>query len=65
MKTVIFDIKHPGEIGAGIYSFTDTVTVNIESGNPGGEEGEFEEHIMDVLCDWYDGAYVSIRKVPK
>ena len=55
----IFEINHPGEPAAGIIGFTDTVSVKIESGDPGGEPGEFEAHIQEALAEWYDGAQVK------
>ena len=57
-----FDIISPGEIAAGIRGFTDLVSVDVDSGNPGGEAGEFEEFIRQALADWYDGARVFLVK---
>lgn len=54
-----FTIFHPGELAAGIIGFTDTVTVSVESGDPGGYPGEFESFIQDCLREWYDGAKVE------
>ena len=59
---IIFDIVHPGEIAAGIRGFTDLVSVDVDSGNPGGEAGEFEERIRQALIEWYDGARVMLVK---
>jgi hypothetical protein len=63
MKQVTFKINHPGESGAGIRSFSDTITIEIESGDPGGDVGEFEEHLKQTLIEWYDGAKVELIKV--
>lgn len=62
-KTFTFDIDHPGEQAAGIYGFTDTVKITVESGEPGGDEsGEdsFQEFMLQALKEWYDGAGVKI-----
>lgn len=58
--TYVFQVEHPGEPGAGIIGFTDTVTVTLDSGNPGGDEGEFEEDIRSYLAEWFDGAGVTL-----
>ena len=54
----IYKIDHPGERGAGISAFPDTVIVLLESGNPGGEPGDFVEHIRLALKTWYEGAKI-------
>ena len=54
-----FDIYFPGEIGAGLRSFSDEVTVTCKSGQWGGEPGEFESYMRDCLKEWYDGATVT------
>ena len=59
---LVFDINHSGEKAAGISAYSDVVTVDVESGCPGGEKGEFEEYIQDCLTHWYDGALVKHRK---
>lgn len=55
---LLFYVNHPGEIGAGIYGFTDMIKIEIESGDPGGEEGEFAEFMREYLSEWFDGAKV-------
>lgn len=55
----IYKIDHPGERDAGISAFSDTVIVLLESGNPGGEPGDFSEHIKLALKTWYDGAKIA------
>ncbi|MFW6359336.1 MAG: hypothetical protein ACOC0N_09025 [Chroococcales cyanobacterium] len=57
-KTISFSIDHKGEPGAGILSYSDSVQITLESGDPGGEEGEFEAHMRDALESWFDGADV-------
>lgn len=54
-----YEVVAPGEPGAGIRGFTDTVTVLLESGNPGGDPGDFEGHLRAALKEWYDGAKVT------
>lgn len=53
-----FQIEHHGERAAGIHPYTDTLTIELASGEPGGESGEFQEHIRKALLEWYDGAIV-------
>lgn len=53
-----FQIVHPGEPFAGITGFNDEVEIIVESGDPGGEPGEFEAFMRDCLAEWYDGASV-------
>lgn len=59
---VKFCVDHPEELGAGIRGFNDVVTISVASGNPGGEQGEFEEFMKDCLAEWYDGASVTIEE---
>jgi len=56
---IAFEIRHPGELNAGIQSYTDTIVVTVASGDAGGNPGEFEEHIKGCLKDWFDGAKVE------
>lgn len=62
MKKIVFDVSFSGEPSAGLASYTDIVSIKIESGNTGGEDGEFEQYIIDCLSEWYDGAKVEVRK---
>jgi len=59
MKTLIFEIDSPQELSAGLRGFTDTITITVDSGDAGGEEGEFEKYIQNALLEWYDGATVT------
>ena len=54
-----FEIYYQGEIGAGLRSFSDEVSITCKSGQWGGEPGEFEEYMRDCLKEWYDGATVT------
>jgi len=60
-KTYVFEIDHPGEWGAGIWPYDDVVSITVKSGNPGGEEGEFEEFMLACLQEWYWGANVTLK----
>lgn len=51
---LVFDVYSSGEPAAGLRAFNDTVTVTIESGDPGGEPGEFLEAMRVFLQEWYD-----------
>ena len=58
MKTFTYYIKHPGEDG--MEGFTETVRISVESGDPGGNTGEFERQMLETLREWYDGAAISL-----
>lgn len=62
MKKYYFRVEHPGEPDAGMIPYTDRVEVSIESGHPGGEEGEFESFMTNVLSEWFVGATVWEEK---
>ena len=53
-----FKIQHGGEIDAGIRAYSDRVIVWCESGDWGGDPGEFEEHMRQAIAEWFDGAGV-------
>lgn len=55
-----FDVRHPGEPAAGFNGYTETVKVSVESGDPGGRDGEFAEHMQQALADWFCGAEVKL-----
>lgn len=59
--TLTFDVIHPGERGAGIRAYSDTVTVTVDSGDPGGVQDEFTEEMQKFLLQWFDGAAVGLR----
>lgn len=56
--TYKYYIHQPPEYSAGMVGFDDEVSITVDSGDPGGEEGEFAEFMWQVLSDWYDGATV-------
>jgi hypothetical protein len=60
--TFRFGVYYPGERAAGIHSFSDGVEVSLRSGDPGGEPGEFAEHIRSALEEWFDGATVWMEE---
>ena len=59
--TLTFDVEHPGELQAGIRAYSDRVTVTVDSGDPGGDPGEFETFIQESLSQWFDGAAIGLR----
>lgn len=59
---LIYEIYHPGEHAAGIVGFSDTIEITVESGDPGGEPGEFAEFMRYSLHEWYDGAGVILKR---
>ena len=58
-----YDIIVPSEYSAGIRGYSDTVIINIDSGDPGGEPGEFQEFMRQALLEWYDGGNVTIDRI--
>jgi len=56
-----FDVEHPGELQAGLRAYSDTVTVTVDSGDPGGSPDEFTEEMQKFLLGWFDGAAVGLR----
>ena len=59
--TLTFDVEHPGELQAGLRAYSDRVTVTVDSGDPGGDPGEFETFIQESLSQWFDGAAIGLR----
>jgi hypothetical protein len=59
MKEIKFSITAPGESAAGLGGFTDSVTIIVGSGDPGGGDGEFEQFMKESLKEWYQGAMVE------
>ena len=55
-----FEIKPSQDTDAGFLFLGDTITLSVESGFPGGSPGEFEEHMIEALQDWYSGLEVRI-----
>lgn len=45
------------------YFHGDTITLSVESGFPGGSPGEFEDHMLESLKEWYDGYKVRIVSI--
>lgn len=56
-----FYVSHPGEPGAGIRSYSDEILVTVQSGDPGGDPGEFPEWMRQAIAEWCDGAKVTCR----
>lgn len=59
---ITYNIEYRGEVAAGIRPFDDEVTVTVESGDPGGDDGEFARFLQECLGDWYDGANIEVAK---
>ena len=47
----------------GLTPFSDIVRVTIDSGDPGGEIGEFESYMEGVLREWFDGTSVKLLRI--
>jgi len=60
-KVFTFDVYFLGDLAAGLRSFSETIAVTLDSGDPGGAPGEFEQFIADALSEWYDGATVTVK----
>ncbi len=60
IKKIVFEIESMDEPAAGITGTYDQVAIEVDSGDPGGEVGEFEEHMKQALSEWYDGAKITI-----
>lgn len=60
-QTIKYEISHHGDDGQ--LPFTETITVTVASGDPGGEPGEFAEWVGESLWEWYDGADVEMEIV--
>lgn len=59
-KTFTFEVSENHDPDAGIISYGDTVSITVHSGDPGGEPGDFIEHMHQALADWYDGPVVAV-----
>lgn len=57
--TLKFYVEHPGEKLAGIQAYSDDLSLTIDSGDPGGEAGEFAQTLLAFLREWYAGARVT------
>jgi hypothetical protein len=57
----VYDVVMPSELAAGLHGYTETVTVILDSGDPGGTPGEFQLSLQQFLGEWFDGATVTDR----
>jgi hypothetical protein len=57
-----YDVCVPSDMPAGLYGLTEKVIIIVKSGDPGGDEGEFEEHMRQALAEWYDTGGVILEK---
>lgn len=64
-KIIVYEVDYPSENEAGLLGFTDKITVHIESGSMGGEEGEFERLLLEFLEEWYDCNCVGFGMITK
>lgn len=53
-RTWRFRIESPEDKNAGIFPFTDEISITVDSGDPPGKEGDFVEEFRQFLCDFYD-----------
>jgi hypothetical protein len=53
-KTITLYVATKGDRSVGIWPVEDEIAVTIESGDPGGDEWEFEKYLCDCLSEWYD-----------
>ena len=58
-KRFRFEVYNSGDMSVGIWPFSDTITLVIESGELPAEEDEFIETFRQFLKDWYDTERVS------
>jgi len=58
-----FEIKPSQDTDAGFLFLGDTITLSVESGFPGGSPGEFEDHMLDSLKEWYEPYKVRIVSI--
>ena len=62
-KAYLYGVEFSGEPAAGLRGFTDTVTIIVDSGDPGGEatgEDSFQAFMLQALREWYDGAKIKL-----
>lgn len=58
--TLRYRIYFSGELVASFYPFDDDVVITVGSGEPGGEPGEFAEHMRQCLAEWYETNQVEL-----
>ena len=55
--------EDPGERAKSTWRSSDNVALTVDSGNPGGEPGEFGKALTEFLTHWYEGGrVVQFRK---
>lgn len=59
-QATVYAVYFPGESGAGLRSYTDVITIHVESGDPGGEAGDFQKEMGLCLEEWFDGAKITL-----
>jgi hypothetical protein len=69
-KIYTFSIRHPGEPAAGLVSYTETVTIVVGSGDPGGDQDDKDDpdtflgFMLSNLQQWYEGAKIVVNPCP-
>ena len=56
-------IEFHGEQSAGLLPYSENITVQVDSDDPGGEAGEFAEELRQFLTKWYEGATVECASI--
>jgi len=56
-----FEIEDTGDPSVGIFPFSETIKLTVESGNISGDENEFIDYLAKALGEWYD-AHVRLTK---
>ena len=62
---IVLDVGFAGDSSAGLRAWNDTVTISCQSGDFGGDPGEFAEAFRAFMAEWYDGATVVLRIGPE
>lgn len=57
---LVFKVNIPPDYSSGLNGVYDTIKVVVDSGDPGGEPGEFTEFMLGCLKDWYDTPNVMV-----
>jgi hypothetical protein len=61
MKKLVFDVSFAGERAAGLHSFTETVTITFDAGEPKESAEDLAQMLQSTLADYYEGADVTER----
>jgi hypothetical protein len=64
-KTFTLYVNTRGDRQVGIPSVDDEITITVQSGDPGGIDGEFEDFLAEALSEWYDEPGCVSRTMPE